>query len=93
METLIVEGSLECLGKIAEYVISAATKAGLEEKASYKLRLAVDEIATNIITHGYEETGLEGKITVQAKIDDESLTIYIECGLFLAGTLTSSWAC
>ena len=78
MEALILPGKLDCLGEIRQYVKSAATEAGLEKKVSYKLCLAVDEIATNIITHGYNENGLEGNISVEAKIDEKSLTVYIE---------------
>ncbi|MCH2048407.1 MAG: ATP-binding protein [Trichodesmium sp. ALOHA_ZT_67] len=78
MEALKVQGKLDNLGKIREYVKSAAKEAGLEKKASYNLCLAVDEIATNIITHGYNDNGLEGNIYLETKIDEQSLTIYIE---------------
>lgn len=78
MESLKVSGKLESLSAIAQYVIAAAKKAELDKNASYKLRLAVDEIATNIITHGYEEAGREGYVEVAAKIDDRKLTICIE---------------
>ncbi|ABG53925.1 putative anti-sigma regulatory factor, serine/threonine protein kinase [Trichodesmium erythraeum IMS101] len=78
MEALKVQGKLDSLGKIREYVKSAAKEAGLEKKPSYNLCLAVDEIATNIITHGYNDNGLEGNIYVETKIDEQSLTIYIE---------------
>ena len=57
MESLTVSGTLDSLKTIAAYVLSAAENAGLEKKPAYKLRLAVDEIATNIIVHGYEEAG------------------------------------
>ena len=78
MEALEVQGKLDYLGEIRQYVKSAAKEAGLEKKASYDLCLAVDEIATNIITHGYNDNGLEGNIYVETKIDEQSLTIYIE---------------
>jgi len=78
MEVLILPGKLDSLGEIRKYVKSAATEAGLEKKVSYKLCLAVDEIATNIITHGYNENGLEGNISVKTEIDEKSLTVYIE---------------
>ncbi len=78
MEALILPGKEDNLGEIRKYVQSAATEAGLEKKASYNLRLAVDEIATNIITHGYKENGLEGNISVKTEIDEKSLTVYIE---------------
>lgn len=78
MEPLIVPSTLDSLSKISQYITSAATEAGLEKEASYKLRLAVDEIATNIITHGYNEAGLSGNISVQAEINEQNLTVYIE---------------
>ncbi len=78
METLTVPGTIDSLGAIAEYVKQAATIANLNSKAAYKLRLSVDEIATNIITHGYEEAGLTGQIYLRAYIDNFSLTLAIE---------------
>lgn len=78
MEPLTLPGTLDSLGKIGQYIMSAAKEAGLEKKASYKLRLAVDEIATNIIIHGYNEAGLSGNIYLEVKRDEQSLTIYLE---------------
>ncbi|WP_036946792.1 ATP-binding protein [Pseudanabaena sp. PCC 6802] len=78
MEPLVVEGKLDSLGAIAQYVMKSATDAGLDKKAAYRLRLAVDEIATNIIVHGYDEAGLEGNVCVRATIDKHSLTIRLE---------------
>ncbi|MGB3512473.1 MAG: SpoIIE family protein phosphatase [Microcoleaceae cyanobacterium] len=78
MEPLTLPGILDSLSEIRKYIVSAAKEAGLEKKASYNLCLAVDEIATNIITHGYDEAGLSGNIYVEAKTDEQSLTIYIE---------------
>lgn len=78
MEPLVIEGKLDSLGAIAQYVIKSATDAGLDKKAAYHLRLAVDEIATNIIIHGYDEAGLEGNVYVRATIDEHKLTIRLE---------------
>ena len=78
METLTVPGTIDSLGAIAEYVKQVATIAELNRKATYKLRLAVDEIATNIITHGYAEAGLTGEIYLSADLDNSSLTLAIE---------------
>lgn len=78
MEPLLVAGKLDSLKTIAEYVMTAAADAGLNEKSSYKLRLAVDEIATNIITYSCEETACEGDLTLKATFDDQFLTITIE---------------
>jgi serine/threonine-protein kinase RsbW len=78
MEPLTVPGKLDSLSAIAKYVMSAATAAGLDKKAAYRLRLAVDEIVTNIIVHGYEEAGLEGDVYLDADLDEEKLTICVE---------------
>ena len=78
MEPLTVPGTLDALATIGKYVLTAAEAAGLDKKASYRLRLAVDEIATNIVTHGYDEANLEGVIIIRADIDETALTIFLE---------------
>lgn len=78
MNQLIVPGKLDSLSQIAQYVLEAAAEADLGKKASYGLRLAVDEIATNIILHGYEESGREGNLELWAELSDRNLIIFIE---------------
>lgn len=78
MDPLSVPGTLESLAAIRKYVRAAAIAAGLDKKTAYRLGLAVDEVATNIITHGYAEAGLEGTLDLRAEIDETALTISIE---------------
>ncbi len=78
MENLSVSGTLDSLKAIADYVVEAAKAAGLDKKSTYRLRLAVDEVATNIITHGYEEANLSGKLDLFADINDSALTLSVE---------------
>jgi len=78
MKSLCLPATLDALGEIGKYVIAATTEAGLDSKAAYGLRLAVDEIATNVITHGYEEAGKTGNIAVSRALTDSSLTITLE---------------
>jgi len=73
-----VPGSLESLGAIAKYVMAAAAAAGLDKKATYNLRLAIDEIASNIIIHGYQEAGEEGVLVCRAVVNEKALTIFLE---------------
>ena len=75
METFVVPGTVESLGPIREFVRSKAAEAGLDKKRTYRLQLAVDEIAANIALHGYEEQGLVGDIEVQAEVGPDRLTI------------------
>jgi phosphoserine phosphatase RsbU/P len=78
MEPLRVPASLAALGTIGAYVLKAAALAGIDNRAAYRLRLAVDEIATNIITHGLPGDPAEDAITVRAAMDDQTLTISLE---------------
>ena len=78
MGPLTVPGTLASLGDLRKYVTAAATAAGLDKKAAYRLNLAVDEIATNVITHGYIEASREGEIDVSTDIDEETLVIHLE---------------
>lgn len=78
MEALTVPDTLDSLKAIANYVLTAAAAAGLDKKASYKLRQAVDEIASNIIIYGYQEAGRSGVLDLQAELNEQALTIWIE---------------
>ncbi|MGK7925644.1 MAG: ATP-binding protein [Spirulina sp.] len=78
MKPLTVTGTLDALDAIAHYVKIAAERAGLDRQAAYNLRLAVDEVTTNIILHGYQEAGIQGQLHLGACIEDSSLTIYVE---------------
>jgi serine/threonine-protein kinase RsbW len=78
MEPLTVPGTLDSLVLIRRYVKAAATQAALDRKRSYRLALAVDEIATNIIKHGYHEAGRTGDVVVCSTVDENALTIVLE---------------
>ncbi|MBV9120959.1 MAG: ATP-binding protein, partial [Chloroflexi bacterium] len=78
MEPLTVPGVLDSLSPVGSYVMQAAGEAGLSKKASYGLRLAVDEVLTNIIVHGYEEAGISGDVTVTCETDEERLKLVLE---------------
>lgn len=80
MKSLTVPGTLDSLETIANYVIEVAKEAGLDTKDSYNLRLAIDEIATNIIIHGYQENNCEGDINISADLNEKNLTIFLQDG-------------
>jgi len=75
---LSVPGELDSLKAIRDYVMNAAALAGLDRLLANRLRLAVDEIVTNSIVHGYQESGLEGDVSIEASLDDNKLTIVVE---------------
>jgi sigma-B regulation protein RsbU (phosphoserine phosphatase) len=77
MDAVTFPGNLDALSPIRDYVKEAAASAGVGHTETYNLLLAVDEIATNVIVHGYEEAGLQGDISVAATTLDDSLVIQL----------------
>lgn len=78
MENMTVPGSSESLSRIREYVRQAAAEAGIDQRHAYRLQLAVDEIATNVVNHGYPEAGRQGDLVVSAALHQGDLTITLE---------------
>jgi serine/threonine-protein kinase RsbW len=80
--TLTVPATLDSLAEIAAFVRAEADAAGLGRQARYRLRLAVEELATNIIIHGY--AGMPGAGSAPATIDlrvergEKALTVILE---------------
>jgi serine/threonine-protein kinase RsbW len=66
------------LAEIRRYVKEAADSTGIEQAKAYRLRLAVDEIATNIITYGYTDAGAAAVISIVGEISDDALVITLE---------------
>lgn len=79
MAELRTGATLDVLGAIGAFVMDAARDAGLSSRAANRLRLAVDELATNVIVHGkpLEHSG-DDEIRLVAAIDEERLTITME---------------
>jgi serine/threonine-protein kinase RsbW len=47
------EGRLESLVPLLDFVDRATARAGLASEAAFAVRLAVEEVCTNVIVHGY----------------------------------------
>lgn len=73
-----IPANLAALSTIRQMVTQACREAGLDDAASYRLILAVDEIATNIITHGYQEQGASGDIAIAIEQTDRHLAVILE---------------
>jgi len=78
MDTLVVPGTLDALSPIRERVNRASAAAGLSNDAAYQLSLAIDEIATNIVLHGYKENDRSGDIRVEITQTDTELIVVLE---------------
>jgi serine/threonine-protein kinase RsbW len=71
-----VSADLSALDRLAAFVLDVGRRAGLRDSALYRLRLAADELATNIVLHGYR--GRPGEITVDAAIEADRLWVRLE---------------
>ncbi len=78
MDPLTVPGTLDALDSIRGYIDGVAGQAGLERRVARRLVGAVDEIASNIVLHGYTKAGRVGMVHVWAEIDEQALTIIVE---------------
>ncbi len=78
LEPLTLPGEPAYLTQLMDYVVWAASAFGLEEAAVYRLSLAVDEIATNVVIHGYAEPGRTGELTIWAETTPDELRVYLE---------------
>jgi serine/threonine-protein kinase RsbW len=74
-KVLEIPAVIASLGTIAHFVQDVAAEAGLDPTAAYRLRLAVDEIATNVITYGYTGIGAADAITVECRITDTEVIV------------------
>lgn len=77
--SLLLAGSLGALAELPRLVEGWASEAHLSGRRAYSLRLALDEVVTNIVTHGYEENGLSGGIEISWSVDDlTGLTVTVQ---------------
>jgi serine/threonine-protein kinase RsbW len=74
MESLTIPATLDSLARISEFITDATTQAGLDDHAAWQVQLAVDEAATNVIQHGYDE-GAPGAIELSWRVDGPDLVV------------------
>jgi serine/threonine-protein kinase RsbW len=78
MEGRSFPGNVDSLDPLRDYIGELSEKAGLVKKSTYSLKVAIDEIATNIILYGYEAAGLKADFKVLSEITDNELIIILE---------------
>lgn len=66
------------LSLIRRHVATVAEQAKLDRQRAYRLRLAVDEIVTNIVMHGYGNQGGKERIDLWTWHDRHTLNIVVE---------------
>ena len=80
-KSIVLPGALEIAWPVGGFCARRrARETGLgPQKAAYRLHLAVDEVATNVITHAYaREKAVQGSIHLHAQVDPDALRIHLE---------------
>lgn len=77
-ELVVYPGVFDSLGPIRDYIQRAAADIGLDKRITYRLTLAVDEIASNSIMHGYMEANRQGDLSLEAKTGKDRLVVVLE---------------
>ncbi len=77
MKNITLPAQLSSLTIIGQFVLAACLEAEISSKKAYKLRLAVDELATNIIVHGGENSTTESMLEINAEVESANLKITI----------------
>ena len=74
---LAIAARLEEVQRACDFVVEAAERAGLDERAIYHCQMAVDEALTNVIEHGYafHDEGNAIELTCQVTPDRFLITI------------------
>jgi anti-sigma regulatory factor (Ser/Thr protein kinase) len=75
--TLTLDADGEISRAVADFVGALSMHAGLTPKQTYRLRLAVDEIATNVAIHGYGDDGW-GVMDLEGGMDADNVWVRIE---------------
>ncbi|MGD9092019.1 MAG: ATP-binding protein [Anaerolineales bacterium] len=76
MKTVTFPGRYDSLAKVSEFIVQAARKAELDDKAVYAVELAVDEACSNIIDHAYGGEGI-GDMQCSVLINKGELTVIL----------------
>ncbi len=78
MEPTTFPSTPKSLRLIRAYVEQAAQWAGLDGRRAYRLMLAVEEVASNIIEHGYAGKAETGPIHLAVRQADSFLAVAVE---------------
>lgn len=72
--TRVFPGQFSSLAEICHFIAQVAKAAGLDDRATYAVQMAVDEACSNIIEHAYQ--GKEtGKIRCTCEVTPDSLIV------------------
>jgi serine/threonine-protein kinase RsbW len=68
MRRLTVPAVIDSLSTVNDLVYALAAAARLSERRAYGLRLATEELFTNIVNHGYGPLTRDGQVVIEAEV-------------------------
>jgi serine/threonine-protein kinase RsbW len=74
---IVIPGIQDRVPDVCDFVVAAARRAGLNERAVYHCQMAVDEACTNIIEHGFGTADTVGEIEVLCQDTETTYVIRI----------------
>jgi serine/threonine-protein kinase RsbW len=74
---LRIPGLIEKVRVACDFVVEAAQRAGMDERAVYHCQLAVDEACTNIVEHGYGRNSADKVIDIICRSENDRFTITV----------------
>jgi anti-anti-sigma factor len=74
MDSITLTADIDALAEISAFITTAADTAGLDERATWQLQLAVDEAATNVIQHAYDPDE-PGDITLSWRCENDRFIV------------------
>lgn len=78
LESLALPAVLDSLAELRACAARASEAAGLDDARSYALQLAVDEIATNVITYGYGAPDADKRIWISTEVTEDAVVLRLE---------------
>jgi serine/threonine-protein kinase RsbW len=74
---LKIRGVIQDIALARDFIAETATRAGLDDQLVHHCQLAVDEICTNVIEHGYGDLGANHSIELICRLETHQFTIII----------------
>jgi anti-sigma regulatory factor (Ser/Thr protein kinase) len=70
MNTIEFPAAMENLDECVEFIINGTSKAGVDKKTLFQLRLACEEVVVNVINYAYPES--QGNVRISYELNEET---------------------
>jgi anti-sigma regulatory factor (Ser/Thr protein kinase) len=78
LRELVCEARRERLGELLAFIERACARAGLDPGVAFDVRLATEEVVTNVIEHGYAGAEAPGPLTLRFHRDARQVVVTID---------------